>query len=301
MSRPVFLFAFAYDPANALPEVVQELKTIDRLVSDTEAEVKVIWQATQADLETHFDLLRNDLRLFHFSGHAGPHAIQLNRDYHTAALSFAEGLSRLVGVAPGLRLVFLNGCSTEGQVQTFLDQGIPAVIATTKPLLDQYAVDFARRFYQNFTRRNSKMTLQQAFDAAFYSFIGEQGSFSQDMLYEQMRSIGAADDDSNEALYELHLHPVKKSVAQERFADWLVQIVEKDNTALKKEIRELVGKARLEEAIQKLTTVLPEATQVKAQFSAARHEKMMGMLDSDEWFKANAKITHATLELLKLL
>ena len=300
MSRPVFLFAFAYNPATALPEVVQELKVIDQLFADTEGEVKVIWQATQADLETHFDLLRNDLRLFHFSGHAGPHAIQLNRDYHTAALSFAEGLSRLIGMAPGLRLVFLNGCSTEGQVQTFLDQGIPAVIATTKPLLDQYAVDFARRFYQNFTRRNSKMTLQQAFDAAFYSFIGEQGSFNQDMLYEQMRSIGS-DDDSNEALYELHFHPAKKSVGQERFTDWLVQIVEKDHTALKKEVRELVGKARLEEALLKLAAVLPEAVQVKAQFSAARHEKMMGMLDSDEWFKVNAKITNATLELLKLL
>ena len=201
MSRPVFLFAFAYNPATALPEVVQELKTIDRLLSETEGEVKVVWQVTQPDLERDFDLLRNDLRLFHFSGHAGPRAIQLNRDYHTAALSFADGLARLVGMAPSLRLVFLNGCSTEGQAQIFLDQGIPAVIATTKPLLDHYAVDFARRFYQNFTRRNSRMTLQQAFDAAFFSFISEQGSFNQTMLYEQTRSIGS-DDDSNEPLYE---------------------------------------------------------------------------------------------------
>lgn len=300
MSRPVFLFAFAYNPATALPEVVQELKTIDRLLSETEGEVKVVWQVTQPDLETHFDLLRNDLRLFHFSGHAGPRAIQLNRDYHTAALSFADGLARLVGMAPGLRLVFLNGCSTEGQAQTFLDQGIPAVIATTKPLLDHYAVDFARRFYQNFTRRNSKMTLQQAFDAAFFSFISEQGSFSQTMLYEQMRSIGS-DDDGNEPLYELHLHPAKKAVAQERFADWLAQVAVVDHSALKKEVRELVGKGQVESALDKLVAVLPEAVQVKAQFSEARREKMMGMLDAGEWFKVNARIVNATLELLKLL
>jgi len=301
MSRPVFLFAFAYNPDNALPEVVQELKTIDRLLSDTEAEVKVIWQVTQADLEREFDRRRNDLRLFHFSGHAGPHAIQINRDYHTPALSFADGLARLIGIAPGLRLVFLNGCSTEGQVQVFLNQGIPAVIATTKPLLDQYAVDFARRFYQNFTRPNSKMTLQQAFDAAFFSFISERGSFQQEMLYETARSIGSPDDGADERLYELHLHPSKKTVAQERFTDWLAQMAAIDHAALKKEIYALVSNAQMEAALKKLAAVLPEAVQVQAQYATARHEKMMGMLDSDEWFKANAKITNATLELLKRL
>jgi len=39
MARPTFLLAFAYNPAQALLEVVNELKAIERLLTETEGSV----------------------------------------------------------------------------------------------------------------------------------------------------------------------------------------------------------------------------------------------------------------------
>lgn len=301
MARPTFLLAFAYNPAQALPEVVTELKTIERLLSETEGSVSVVWQVTQADLETHFDQYRDELRLFHFSGHAGPKALQLNRDNQSPQISFADGLAGLAGMAKGLRLVFLNGCSTEDQAKVFISQGIPAVIATTKPLLDRYAVDFARRFYQSFTRRNSKMTLQQAFEAAFYSFISENGSLSRDMLDESLHRSIAIDEDANEPLYELHLHPGKKNVADERFADWFSTETAGTNDALKKEIRDLIGKGNLEAALEKMTDLTQEAVELKGQLSAVNKDKRLNLIGFNELTIARNRIMNGALELLRNL
>lgn len=299
MARPTFLLAFAYNPAQALPEVVSELKTIEQLLTETEGSVNVVWQVTQPDLETNFDKYRDELRLFHFSGHAGPDALQLNRDGQTPQISFVGGLAGLAGMAKGLKLVFLNGCSTEEQAKVFLEQGIPAVIATTKPLLDRYAVDFARRFYQNFTRRNSKMSLKQAFDAAFYSFIGENGSLSKEMIEEPFRSSIDMDEDSNEPLYELHLHPGKKNVAEERFADWFSVEAASDNTALKKEIQALIGKGNLESALGKMAALSQEATALQGQLSALNKEKYLNLISFSDWTLARNRINQGALQLLK--
>ena len=51
MPAPVFLLAFAYDQTQALPEVVNELRTIQRLLSQTGGNAEPIWQATPDDLE----------------------------------------------------------------------------------------------------------------------------------------------------------------------------------------------------------------------------------------------------------
>lgn len=301
MARPTFLLAFAYNPAQALPEVVSELKTIEQLLTETEGSVNVVWQVTQPDLETNFDKYRDELRLFHFSGHAGPDALQLNRDGQTAQISFVGGLAGLAGMAKGLRLVFLNGCSTEDQAKVFLEQGIPAVIATTRPLLDRYAVDFARRFYQNFTRRNSKMTLQQAFDAAFFSFIGENGSLSKEMIEEPFRSSIDLDEDSNEPLYELHLHPGKKNVAEERFTDWFSVEIVSANAAMIKEIQLLISRGNLETALEKLAILSQDAIQLQGQLSAVNKDRNLGLISYSESALARNRINHGALELLKTL
>jgi len=298
MARPIFLLAFSYNPDAALSEVINELRTLQRLLSETEGQPEPIWQVTQQDLENSLTKHRDDLRIFHYSGHAGPNALQLNSNSGGEQVSFAGGLAGLAGMASGLRLVFLNGCSTEDQAQVFIDKGIPAVIATTKPLADRYAVDFARRFYQNFTRINSKMSIKQAFEAAFYSFTGEHGSLTKAMLNERVRGSFDLDEDANEPLYELHINPTKTSVESERFSDWLVLKSAPDFSALKKELQTLIGNGYLEDALRKLITVMPEALQLQAQLSSAKHENMMGVLDSDDWFKRQNKITYSALELI---
>ena len=298
---PVFFLAFAYSPTEALPEIVNELKNLAEIFRNTGVAPIVSWQVTQNEIEQQFDINREHLRIFHFSGHAGRNALQVNDAAGNPKYSFAGGLAGLAGMSQGLRLVFLNGCSTEEQAKAFLDKGIPAVIATTKPLIDRYGLEFARRFYQNFTRANSKMTLRQAFDAAFLSFIGEHGSVSKEMFVKTVRGAIDIDENEEEPLYKLYVHPAKKFVEKERFADWMALKQGPDYTALKKEIQNLIASARLEEALDKLAEVVPDAQQLRGNYSQIKKEKLLGLIDTDDWFRQQARTTHAALEFLKQL
>lgn len=312
-NRPVFLLAFAWNPTAALPEIIRELKTIERLLTATEATVITLWQATQADLETHFDRYRDEIRLFHFSGHAGPDALHLNSPDGKSRSSFADGLAGLAGMAPGLRLVFLNGCCTDGQVEAFLKHGIGAIISTSQPLLDRFGLDFARRFYEGFTRTNSRLTLKQGFEAAWYSFLAEQGSPTKSMLDETVRQAGSVfDEDSDEPLYDLTINEKKPHIAAERFADWLnaAEPAGPDPAVLTRQIQNLVAQARTEEALVKLADA---ATQLKrdhlqqavlmlqGRFARFKQDKIVGILSSGEANIEFAQITQAMLELARQL
>lgn len=299
MSQPIFFLAFSHDPTNTLAEISNEIKSIEGIFNATGIAPNVTWRVTQDDMERQFDINRDGLRIFHFGGHAGKSALQVNDGQGNPKYSFAAGLAGLAAQAQGLRLVFLNGCSTEEQAQAFIDKGIPAVIATTKPLVDRYALEFARRFYQSFTRANSKMTLRQAFDAAFLSFIGEHGSLTREMIDERVRGAIDIDEDGNEPLYELHINPAKKFVEQERFADWMNLKSGPDYTALRKELQTMIAQARLEDALEKLAEVNPDAVQLLATYRQVKREKTLGLLDTDDWFKHQARSTHSALELIK--
>ncbi len=313
MPAPVFLLAFAYNPAEALPEVVTELRIIQRLLSETGGNAEPIWQVTRQDLERSFDTQRDELRLFHYSGHAGPTGLQLNRDGQPARISFAGGLARLAGLASGLRLVFLNGCSTGDQAQAFLDRGVPVVIATTKPLVDKYAVEFARCFYDNFTRRGTRNTLQQAFDAALDSFIERYGSSDPSLFDATIRGNLEEDETPNRPLYELHIHTQKPEVADQRFADWFEGAaavearspvaaptpVNNDSAAVRTKIQELVGQGRLEEALNELVKINSEAILLKGQYAAAKRENNMGIMESGDWNRTTARLNNAVLEMVR--
>ncbi len=311
MPAPVFLLAFAYDQTQALPEVVNELKTIQRLLSQTGGNAEPIWQVTPDELEERFDTQRNDLRLFHYSGHAGATGLVLNRGDQASRIVFGAGIARQAGWAKDLRLVFLNGCSTREQAQVFLEQGAAAVIATTKPLIDKYAVDFARRFYQSFTRRNGLSTLQQAFEAAFIAFTDEHGSLTRAMIDEQVRGSIELDEAANEPLYELHLHPQKPNAGKQLFTEWFEATVPPSVTpvatapvvtstnGLQKKIQDLVGAGRLEEALNELVQVNSDAILLKGQYASAKRENNMGILESGEWQRTVNRLNNAVLELAR--
>jgi hypothetical protein len=69
----------------------------------------------------------------------------------------------LLSSCPKLKLVFLNGCSTKGQVEALLSRGVPIVIATSAPVNDQKAGQFSTAFFKSL---NNQSTIKEAFDAA---------------------------------------------------------------------------------------------------------------------------------------
>ena len=95
------------------------------------------------------------LTIFHYGGHAGGDELLLED-----AEASEKGLAQLLGQQKNLKLVFLNGCSTKGQVDTLFAAGVKAVIATSAPINDDKAKDFAIAFYKALSY---KQTIKQAF------------------------------------------------------------------------------------------------------------------------------------------
>ncbi|MVM40565.1 hypothetical protein GO730_27675 [Spirosoma sp. HMF3257] len=107
--------------------------------------------------------------IFHFSGHTGSDAIFL-----TGAVGRADGLAGLLAQnARNLKLVFLNGCANEKQVDVLFANNIPVVIATQCKVGDKIATEFSRCFYEALSTYGN--TIQSAYTAAFNAvrFNGE--------------------------------------------------------------------------------------------------------------------------------
>ena len=230
-ARPVILLAFSYDAEeNPLPEVYEELKTVVSVFEGTDFVPEQKWKVRQKNIEDVFQKYKDELRIFHFSGHAGKSILQVNQDEYTAKIIFAEGLSGSVGLfCQDMKLVFLNGCSTRDQADYFLKNGVSAVIATTKPVRDKVARAFAIRFYENFTSAQFDLTLQQAFAAALESIataygplVDAAGTLQTNLLDEAVRGSFDLDDGEDKALYELHIHPdaERAKIKHETFRSW---------------------------------------------------------------------------------
>ena len=110
-------------------------------------------------LAEYLILLKDHLSVFLFSGHAGPEALSLVDDKANAL-----GIAGLLGQCPKLKLVVLNGCSTEGQVERLLQlESQPVIIATNAPIEDRAATQFSISFFQTLSEEMG--TVAEAFEA----------------------------------------------------------------------------------------------------------------------------------------
>ncbi len=149
MAAPVIITAFAPEE---LPALVAERKAIAAAMAGVEQRGSVrLLTEPNAGLDDLFRLLRTagpDAAIFHYGGHANGQALLLAPMPGETETAHAAGLAQLLGQQPGLQLVFLNGCATQGQVQALLDAGVPAVVATRAPVEDERARETATGFYQ---------------------------------------------------------------------------------------------------------------------------------------------------------
>ncbi len=115
-------------------------------------------KATTSSITHHIAQYKDSIRIFLYSGHAGRDKLILEDQEANAA-----GIAHLLGQCPRLRLVFLNGCSTKGQVENLINNGVAAVLATSVPIDDMKAMEFSRRF---FTALHDQNTIREAFELA---------------------------------------------------------------------------------------------------------------------------------------
>ena len=119
--------------------------------------------ATLEDIFEIFNQYDQQVAIFHYGGHAAGTQLQLEARDGSAKAAYAGGLAQLLGQQESLQLVFLNGCATQGQVQRLLQEGVKAVIATSVPVQDKMATEFAEQFYNSL---GSHTHIQRAFQVA---------------------------------------------------------------------------------------------------------------------------------------
>ena len=121
-------------------------------------------------------LYREHIFLFAYSGHAGTDRLIVE-----GAEIYSQGLAKLLGRCPNLKMVLLNGCSTKAQVRQLLREGVPVVVATSAPIQDRLARVFATHFFMALARGDN---FAQAFEAG----IGGAKQTKPDLMVE--RSLG---------------------------------------------------------------------------------------------------------------
>lgn len=143
--KPLFIFAYANHKNASLPFLAMEDNAIKKLFrrftgrlefeSGSHTSLKTIHQM--------FNYGHNRIVWFHFSGHASPEEILLID--HPAP---GQNLAALVAMEKRIMVVFLNGCSSEGLLQSLFAADAKVVIATKDAIEDEKACKFSTQFYE---------------------------------------------------------------------------------------------------------------------------------------------------------
>lgn len=155
------LFLAYADHHKNLPAIQQEANTVYSLLTPGVAQgcysIHPDRTATVDSIGEYLTRFRDNIFLFHYSGHAGDDIFHLEGEN-----ARAEGVAHLLGQCPNLKLVILNGCSTVDQVWLLRKAGVKAtIIATHAPVEDIAAMHFASNFYQAFVGGD---TVDKAFE-----------------------------------------------------------------------------------------------------------------------------------------
>ena len=160
--KPVIFLSFANDNDAYLASLKAEEDYLYESLQDAHdagyLEIYNRGRATIDDIFANFTRFRDRIVIFHYGGHASGTQLKLeDRDANSS------GLAKLMGQQENLKLVFLNGCSTKGQVDELLNAGVKALIATSVPINDEKAVVFAKQFYESLA---DDATIEEAFNEA---------------------------------------------------------------------------------------------------------------------------------------
>ena len=155
-SKPVIFLAFAndkVDDALFLRNLSQEMHGIRRSLA--EAESKGLCEIVERSSVTIGDILdvfqnpqyTSRIAIFHYGGHADGFSLLLEKEDGTNSKTHRDGFVPFMAKQTGLKLVFLNGCSSEDQANALREAGISCVIGTSASINDEVATKLALRFY----------------------------------------------------------------------------------------------------------------------------------------------------------
>ncbi len=141
-----FFGIFENDPNSKLPQLEDEKAELEECLRSLQISGQMaISLDTNIGLRTLLDKLRdyqNVITIFHFSGH---HAIDYIKTNDSELDD--EDLITFLNNCPKLKLVVINGCSSEPILERLVN--VPIKIGTTEDVYDIYAKEFAVQLYKN--------------------------------------------------------------------------------------------------------------------------------------------------------
>lgn len=179
MSTPVIFLCFAneYHEGRYLDNLVQEYKNLYSVLapispeentpesSNILCEIVVRQNVTIGDIVDVFQskMYRGRIAIFHYGGHADGYQLLLEGKDGENKAAHGAGLVSLLSKQDNLKLVFLNGCSTQKMAQDLVARGVPAVIGTATSIADDVALNLSERFYKGLAQG---LTLAGAWETA---------------------------------------------------------------------------------------------------------------------------------------
>lgn len=214
--KPVVFLTFANDQDAHLEMLKQEARDIYRALQVRHdvghLEIYREESADIGDIFHNFTRFQDRVSIFHYGGHASGTHLRLE-----GQAGHAAGLAHLLGAQKQLQLVFLNGCSTRNQVSQLLKAGVKAVIATSVPVNDRMATDFATQLYASLAAGN---TLGQAFQTAKAYLETQYGDGFEATVFRGL-AFEEESDESFSVPWGLYLHPEAETVLNWKVPDSL--------------------------------------------------------------------------------
>ena len=180
--KPVFFLTFAndkVDDALYLRNLPLELHGIrDALQAAVKAGLCEVVERTAATIDQIFDIFQDPyykdrIAVFHYGGHASGNQLMLETLDGGHGTSHSEGLVPFLGKQKGLKLVFINGCSSQQQSLEMIEAGIPAVVGTATAIKDTIATQLSTRFYNGLA---SGFTIDQTWQQSIDSIKTKVGT-----------------------------------------------------------------------------------------------------------------------------
>ena len=193
--KPLIFLAFSNDRSGKqsyLEALKEERVVLQKALQQGEKEgryeVHIETDATIDDIIRVFQDAdnRDRIAVFHYAGHGTPTGLMLEDvDGVMTKLASADGLAQLFDIQKNLKLVFLNACATQDQVNALRAKNIPNIIATTRSIKDKMAVQISKRFYEALGQKHD---VKSSYDTMEGALVTETGKKRKDLTEEEIHT-----------------------------------------------------------------------------------------------------------------
>ncbi len=240
--KEYFVGIFENDAGAPLTYLDDERKAIDvLLLKHKETFSKEIIPNEGIDgFISKLQLLTNDMTIFHFSGHHNndDEAIKLSDEIFND-----KGLIEILNNAPKLKMVFINGCSSQKIVDAL--HNVPIVIGTRTPVYDHFAKTLSTRFYELLLNQKDNINASEKIEDIFNQAKGFlQGHYEDSNSAE--RGPMAADDIDK----KVNNYSFKINTEADDFELRTIYYPDPDNFPVKNHFKTLIDGIRQEENLK---------------------------------------------------